>query len=388
MDTSIFSFIMSLAWCSIFILFGTILRRKEGFVLKYGVNFILLIMVVGIIRLFLPIDSQFSFVIMSKSVLPFCQQFLKTEVFQIFGFSVSRFDVFITIWAIGSSLFLVAIIIGIMKINLRVKRITATDNSQAQRIMKTIVLDSKPKQKYRIIVSEDVDTPMLVGLFTPTILLPSLSLADEEMKCVLLHEWNHFLHKHLWVKLFFNVLCALLWWNPLVYLLKNDLDYIQEVSCDRLVVNGVGDAERVKYVEATMNVMKQLANPKPQLALSSIGFIATNPEKIVQRCELVLFPPKRFNKRLQYSLSTALLALVVLSYVFIVQPFSAPPSDTEIRPDTEYISITPENSYLTANGDETYKLFVNGQFFDTISSSQADSLPYSSLPIKFMEENK
>lgn len=388
MDTSIFSFIMSMAWCSIFILFGTILRRKEGFVLKYGVNFILLIMVVGIIRLFLPIEPQFSYVIMSKSFMPSCQQFLKTEVFQILGFSVNRFDVFIAIWTIGSVVYLTGILIGIMKITLRTKKLVSVDNSQAQRIMNTIVLDSKTKQKNRIIVSENVDTPMLVGLFTPTILLPALSLSDEEMRCVLLHEWNHFLHKHLWVKLFFNVLCALLWWNPLVYLLKNDLDYIQEVSCDRLVVNGVGDSERVKYVEATMNVMKQLASPKPQLALSSIGFIATNSERIVQRCELVLFPPKRFNKCVQITLGTVLLVLVMLSYVFIVQPFTPPPSDDKTSPDGEYISITPENSYLTKNGDETYKLFFNGQLFDTIDSSQADSLPYSRLPIKSEEENK
>lgn len=384
MNTSIFSFIMSLVWCSIFILFGTILRRKEGFVLKYGVNFILLIMVVGIFRLFLPIEPQFSFVIMSKSFMPFCQQFFKAEVFQILGFSANRFDVFIAIWTIGSVVYLTGILIGIMKITLRTNKLVSVDNSQAQRIMNTIVLDSKTKQKFRIIVSENVDTPMLVGLFTPTILLPSLSLSDEEMRCVLLHEWNHFLHKHLWIKLFFNVLCALLWWNPLVYLLKNDLDYIQEVSCDRLVVNGVEDAERVKYVEATMNVMKQLASPKPQLVLSSIGFIATNPEKIVQRCELVLFPPKRFSKRVKSTLGTALLVLVALSYVFIVQPITPPPLDTNV----EYISISPETSYLSPNGDGTYVLFVNGQSFDTISTSQMDSPPYSSLPIKTKEENK
>lgn len=384
MDTSIFSFIMSLVWCSIFILFSTILRRKKGFVLKYGVNFILLIMIVGIVRLFLPIEPQFSVVIVSNSVMPLCQQFLKTEVFQILGFSANRFDVFISIWVIGSSVYLAAIIIGIAKITLRTNKLVSADNSQAQRIMHTLVLDSRSAQKYRIIVSESVDTPMLVGLFTPTILLPSISLSDEEMRCVLLHEWNHFLHKHLWIKLFFNLLCALLWWNPLVYLVKNDLDYIQEVACDRLVVNGVEDAERVKYVEATMNVMKQLVASKPHLAVSSIGFIATNPEKIVQRCELVLFPPQRFSRRVQSTLGAALLVLVVLSYVFIVQPITPPPLVT----NEEYINISPENSYLSPNGDGTYVLFVDGQSFDTINTSQINSLPYSSLPIKTKEENK
>lgn len=76
MDTSIFSFLMSLFWCSIFILFSTILRHKKGYVLKNGVNLILLIMATGIIRLFIPIEPKFSTVIRSSTIIPFLQKFL------------------------------------------------------------------------------------------------------------------------------------------------------------------------------------------------------------------------------------------------------------------------------------------------------------------------
>ncbi|MEA4895792.1 MAG: M56 family metallopeptidase [Oscillospiraceae bacterium] len=387
MDTSIFSFLMSLFWCSIFILFSTILRHKKGYVLKNGVNLILLIMAIGIIRLFIPIEPKFSTVIRSSTIMPFLQKSLGVEVFRLAGIAVNRFDIFIAIWAFGSIVYLIGIIIGILKLKHRASQITAEENEQANRIMSEIVLKSKPNQKYRIIVSPDVGTPMLVGYFTPTVLIPPLTLSDDEMKYVLLHEWNHFLHMHLWTKLLFNVLCALLWWNPLVYLIKEDMDYVLEVNCDRSVVNRLDDAEHVKYVESTINVMKQLAS-KPQLAPSSIGFISADSENIVQRCELVLFPPKSSSKLVKGIFGSITLALVVLSYAFIVQPATPPPMDVDGTANVEYVSITPQNSFLLSSKDNTYDLFVDGKFLYTINPSEVESLPYSNLPINDEEDHK
>ena len=387
MHTSIFSFLMSLFWCSIFILFSTILRHKKGFVLKNGVNLILLIMAIGIIRLFTPIEPKFATVISSSTVMPFLQKFLGVELFQLSGIIVDRFDLIIAIWVFGSMVYLLGIIIGILKLKHRISQINDEDNEQVSRIMSEIVLNTKPNQKYRIIVSPDIDTPMLVGYFTPTVLIPPLTLPDEEMKYVLLHEWNHFLRKHLWTKLLFNVLCALLWWNPLVYLIKEDMDYVLEVNCDRSVVNRLDDAEHVKYVESTVNVMKQLAT-KPSLSPSSIGFIAADSENIVQRCELVLFPPKSLSKLAKGILAAIALALVVLSYAFIVQPDTPPPMEVDGASSAEHVSITPENSYFIPNVDGTYNLFVDGKYLLSVSANNMDMLPYSSLPIKNEEDHK
>lgn len=384
MDTSIFSFIMSLIWCSIFLLFAAILRRKTDFVLKYGVSFILLILIIGIARLLLPFEPHFAIVIHATSIMPALQRFLTDSIFQIRDISISLFDIFMSIWAIGSLVYLSSIFIGISKAARRIRNLSSSYDPQVQRIMDAIILDSKPKQKYRIIISDDIASPMLVGFFAPTVLLPPMSLSDEEMRFVLLHEWNHFLHKHLWIKLLFNVLCALMWWNPLMYMIKSDLDYILEVSCDRLVVKSFEDDERLGYVESTLEVMKQLINSKPHPSLYSIGFVSTaDPEKIVQRSELILFPPQKISKRIQKTLAATILGLMVASYLFIVQPTAPPPKST----NEEYISISPENSYLCPNEDGTYKLFVDGKYVDTFNPNELESKPYSSLPIKNKEDH-
>ena len=125
MDTSIFSFLMSLFWCSIFILFSTILRHKKGYVLKNGVNLILLIMAIGIIRLFIPIEPKFSTVIRSSTIMPFLQKLLGVEVFRLAGIIVNRLDIFIAVWACGSIVYLIGIIIGIQKLKRKLSNINA-----------------------------------------------------------------------------------------------------------------------------------------------------------------------------------------------------------------------------------------------------------------------
>lgn len=378
MDSSIFSFIMALLWCSIFVLIGTILRHKPGFVLKYGINFIMLIMVLAVIRMLLPFEMSFALVIPSNLAIPSLQQHLRQEVFLTAGFSISRFDMLLTIWAAGTFLYLLSIAYGIFKINKVVRRIPAQDNRQPQRLMEEIANASRPGQKFRIIVSKGVESPMLIGYFTPTVLLPAFSLSDEEMRYVLLHEWNHFIHRHLWIKLFFSVLCALLWWNPLVYLLKKDMDHMLEVSCDRLVVKGLDDAQCIKYVESTANVMRQAESVDGRYSLSSIGFLTADPDRIVQRCELVLFPPKDLDKSKKAALTISLMLLVLVSYAFVFQPFTPAPKDL----DKEYIVMSPETAYLSQNPDGTYKVFFDGKFLLDISTEEKHSLPYSNLPIK------
>lgn len=356
------------------------LRRKTDFILKYGVNFILLIISAGMLRLFIPIESRFSVVIASNTVMPFLQQFLRTELFQINHVPIDRFEFFILIWALGSFLCLLNIAVRITKLKSAVRRIPAENNRQAVRVMNTIIRSAKTRRKCHIIVSEDVTTPMLVGYFSPTILLPPLSLSDEELRYVLLHEWGHFTHKHLWTKLLFNILCALLWWNPLAYLMKANMDNILEISCDRLVVDGLDDAERIKYVESTTKVMRQMLDKTPQLALSSIGFIAADAEAIVQRCGLVLFPPKRFTSRVRGVLSVIVLSLVILSYLFVVQPDTPPPVEAG------YFTFEPENSYLVSNNDGTYDLFLDEKYMFTVSESEIGSMPYSGISIKEGED--
>ena len=56
--------------------------------------------------------------------------------------------------------------------------------------------------------------------------------SDQELYCALLHELFHFYHRDAWIKLLVQLLCSLLWWNPLMYLFQRDVTQTLELHCD------------------------------------------------------------------------------------------------------------------------------------------------------------
>ena len=54
------SYVAGLISCSLFILFAIFLRRKTNFVANYGIHFISTLLIVRLIRLFLPYEFSFT----------------------------------------------------------------------------------------------------------------------------------------------------------------------------------------------------------------------------------------------------------------------------------------------------------------------------------------
>lgn len=380
MGTSVFSFLMSLIWCSVFLLLSVAWHKTM--MLKHGTGFALIAISVGIVRLVLPLDLPLSIVVRSSSIMPAIQRFFNVTVFTVLGFQADRFNILISVWILGSIVYLICIAADVLKCKEFLKHTQKQQNAQADKIMSEIVSASKPAKKYQIWMSDEIKTPMLAGYFSPTILLPPLKLPDMELRYIILHEWNHYLHKHLWVKLLFSVFCAILWWNPLVYMAKADLDYILEVNCDQNVVRSFSENRRSEYVKAMVNTMKQLTDSAIHRPKATVGFIGMVSNKIVRRCELILSPPKLLGKWAKSALCFIITGLMVLSYSFILQPFIPP------QIDDNSISVNTQNSFLYQTGKETYTVIIDGQYQDTINSSELNVEPYASLTIINKGEQK
>ena len=70
--------------------------------------------------------------------------------------------------------------------------------------------------------------------------------------------------------------------------------------------------------------------------------------------------------------------IVILSYSVVLQPYGVP----SINSVEEAHNITPENSYILVNGDGTYSIFYQGEYFMDIPEDSLDFPPHSLLPKK------
>lgn len=379
MTVTEFSFLSSVVWSTVILLVGVIFVKSNKFVLRFGISGFLIIMSVGVLRLFLPFETPSVNIIGDSVVMPALQRGLRFELFSVFGKSIQLSHLLIFIWAAGSLVCLTALVFSIVRQKKAIGSLNSVYSPQLGRIMDSIVKKSKPNQTYKFIVSDEIGMPVMTGLFVPTILMPPLQLSDREAECVLRHEWCHFLHGDLWKKLLFNILCAFMWWNPFVYVIRKRLSYILEVNCDCNVLSGQDDEDRIAYVQSTLSVIRQLANA-PNTMPNAVAFAdSAGGSNTVRRCELALFPPPQIRQGIKVLFSIILVSVLILSYAFVVQPTTM---DPPVEAGSSYLNMSPENSYLVDNGDGTYDLYCEGDIFDSVISSELDSFPYCELPIK------
>lgn len=108
----------------------------------------------------------------------------------------------------------------------------------------TIRYRSRPK-----IVWTRVDNETFtIGTIRPAIFLQK-GYADGDLYWILKHEMTHIIRMDLWIKLLLEFVCCLHWFNPLIYLLRHEIRYLCETSCDEKVIKGCTEEECQAYMD-------------------------------------------------------------------------------------------------------------------------------------------
>ena len=116
-------------------------------------------------------------------------------------------------------------------------------------------------------------SPFTAGALRPKIVLPTLAreqLDESELRTVLLHERTHIRLGHLWYFSLWEVLCALLWVNPLLRLAMPKLKEDMEQICDAVTIQRrSGDA--LAYGGVILKSMALLRDTSVSLPVAFAG---------------------------------------------------------------------------------------------------------------------
>ena len=155
----------------------------------------------------------------------------------------------------------------------------------------------------RLLASPLAQSPMLVGFFRPTILLPSEHLPDGNARFILAHELTHFRRKDLWKKLLFLMVRCAHWFNPIVYLLNRDFSRWLETSCDEQVVSSLDRDQRKEYGRLLIDYApaSRYAGPKLYVLFASCRY------KLKRRISIMLNSDKKSRSLLGLVLAVALV---------------------------------------------------------------------------------
>jgi len=191
--------------------------------------------------------------------------------------------------------------------------------------------------------ANDLNTPIVTGLFRPKIFIPA-GLTDEERRYILLHERTHIRRRDHFVKMFAYMLLCIHWFNPLVWVAFLLVCADMEMSCDERVMKELGGEIKHNYslTLVRMSVRRRILNYSP-LAFGEGG--------LKERVKNVL----NFKKPSRWIVLAAVLLVVVLTVGFSVNGLAKSPNalgdggsahlaDSENVETTSASAITPPTS--------------------------------------------
>ena len=383
-----YSFLMAVLWCNVFILVSALLRRRTGFLIHFSVVPLLLLMFAGLLRLFLSVELPFTSVIRSEVIFPAIQRFLRFPLPVVFrGENITVTTLIIALWALGCIISMLKIIRDRLEFRRKISVLPETRDARITAVMADIVQQSGLRKNVKIIQSPAIGVPMITGFISPTIYMPDMELTDEELRYILRHEWNHFIHKDAWVRLLIDIICSVCWWNPVIYVLKRDLDQALEIKADVNMTAQLSPDERTQYLDVLVKVIKHVGaiESNNYVYAGAAGLIDANSMegvKTKQRFDLVLDyklkKMSRFGGKFLFYVLT--LAVLFSSFLFVIQPYTEPPALPEEGIPAGYF-ITPDNAYLIKNDESGgYALYADGVYRHDVFDINRE--PFLGLPIK------
>lgn len=362
MNVSVFSLLMSVLWSSLIILVAHLLRRKAFFLRRVGAPVLVVFYLLSVGRMVLPVEFPFSREVPLRSWFSTAVQAVCIEEHQLGDFGWTWAQAACLCWAAVGIILLLWFSFRYWRAVRRMTQSLARD-PLAEEILQSIRKESKRSLKVQVFRTERASTPMGVGIFRRKIILPCGEIPAQELEYILRHEYTHFLHGDLWVKLLTQVYCCLFWWNPLVYLLRRDLPQILEIRCDMAVTKDYTVSQKAEYLQTIVNSLKRVGKERDtsrQFLVSARLLASEDSLSLVERFRLISGgqEPRR---PMTASLVTGALCLLFVSYLFIFQSAYEPGEQDYLDISSNpFLVVDFGEAYLVKHSDGKYSLVTEG----------------------------
>jgi len=355
-----FSLIVAILLFNLALAVIVLLQKRTWYLARFGTSALVLLMLLGAIRFFLPVSiPPVTNAIPSFVILPRIVAILRTEL--IAGIEVQT--MLLALWGIGSAVLLLRLMLTFRKLR-KLKELYNTkcsDNSHAAQTAEKLGL-----KHCKIVVSPYVGAPFVTGVFRALIYLPELDISDSELEMILRHEYQHFKQCDFLVKGFYNMMSIIFWWNPFVHYFHRNLDRLLEVRCDAAVKKRLTNGEKATYIDALYRIMRhaELNEAMKLPAESSISvssaFVLTGAadyESFVEQ-RFKLIASGEGSVKMQIVSIALVMAVFSGSFMLIIQPHMDPPEADIVG---AYI-VSPGVMHILVTADGRYELFADGEF--------------------------
>ncbi len=189
------------------------------------------------------------------------------------------------------------------------------------------------------------------------------ALCGEKLDIVLQHEVAHIRHYHYLDKIIVEILAILMWFNPIVWILRKELCVVHEFEADRTVLKGFLDVRKYKQF-----LFDEVSKPSPRVAN---GF---NNSLIKQRFLEMKnrgYGKSYFVRKLLY-LSFVVMVVSIISLIYIIDDQT---DDVDMSQDSVSLYVRFKNgtsTTRTGGGMSSETSYYTAEIIESVNLSISD----------------
>jgi bla regulator protein blaR1 len=123
----------------------------------------------------------------------------------------------------------------------------------------------------QILSSDFASSPMVVGLLSPKILLPTRfteSLSEQQLRAIVLHEQAHIERLDLWVGFMQKLVATLFWWSPVIRIIDRKIHISRELACDARAARVINSGK--EYAQSLLDCARLMITQKQDVLAMSL----------------------------------------------------------------------------------------------------------------------
>ncbi len=381
---TVYSFFMAVLCSTVLILLAHGLRKKPAFIRNFGVSTLLFFYALCGIRMTFPFEFPFVQEIGLEHGYSDFFQIVRHEEFQMGQVTFHILDLATVVWVTGAICLLVLFLVRYLMGRRKLARFEQNRTPLADGVLEKVKKESRYNLPVKVLLCPEIGIPMGIGILKKRILLPQRTYTEEELYFILKHEYTHFCNHDLAVKFLICLFCCIFWWNPVVYLLRQDVGEILEIKCDLTVAEDFSKREKEGYLTVILQFLKQPARQEAKgfASVAARLFSKNKGQIMVERFRYLTQPVRKAVFWNRLAILTVSVALFFVSYVFVLQPHYDPPVSEMVPEGQGNNTKIVEASYLVKHADGSYSLVLSDGMEIDISGDSLDMMLSQNYEVK------
>lgn len=188
------------------------------------------------------------------------------------------------------------------------------------------------KRPVELYTNSLISSPLLLGFFSPCIVLPTADFPDSDFEYIILHELTHYKRRDMFYKWLVQFAVCAHWFNPLAYLMGREVSRACELACDEAVIRKLDTKKQREYGDTLINAIGAGGSYNNSLASVTLG----ESRGLLKERLAAIMSFKKIRK------STAVIAILLAAGLFALGfalgSYTAPPVSEKTQEEQTVLS--------------------------------------------------